>query len=386
MAKQSFALKEIWESVFPVIERLHEQPGALSRVATGFAELDEITAGLHPSDMITIAGRPGMGKTAFALCITRNVAIKDKTPVIYFSLETKAGELVERLIANEAKVSGIHLQTGKLSDEEWQRITAQTKNLSEAPLYIDDTPALSIRALQEKSRKAKKEHGMGLIIIDCLQLMTTSEPFSSRKQEINAINQSIKALAYELEVPVVVCSHMLPTAENRTDKRPTLADLGCGNLEQISDAVILIYRPEVYGVLDEDGNTQEGVTEIIVSKKKDIYVRTLFFTWVSEFFRFEEPELYHIIRENAHSNRTLLKQSDACGCVSCLEIFNPNEIEEWFEEWINQVNTGEGTTAMCPKCGMYESLVPYTSGIPLTRKLLKKMHRYISKRRSLYNT
>jgi replicative DNA helicase len=290
MDKQYIALKEIMEEAVRSIRRRYESPGAISGVPTGFIDLDKITAGLQPSNMITIAGRPGMGKTILALHIARNAAVKAHTPVMYFSLETKATQILIRLVCSEARVSQMRLQSGTLSEEEWQRITEWTGKLIDAPIFIDDTPALSIGALQEKSRKAKEEHDIGLIIIDCLQLMTTSERFPSQEQEINAINQSIKTLAYDLDVPVVICSGLLPAMENREDKRPTLADLGCGNLEQISDCVMLIYHPEAYGILDEDGNTQEGVVEISVSKPYP--EGSAFLTYVEEYLRFEEPEMY----------------------------------------------------------------------------------------------
>ena len=278
---------------YVAIERAHERPGELSGVTTGYTELDEITAGLQASDMIILASRPSMGKTALSLCMARNAAIKGTVPVLYFSLEMSTEQLAQRLLCAEARVSSHRLRTGRLSEEEWQRLSEWTSKLIDAPLYIDDTPAISVMELRAKARRAKSEYDIGLIFVDYLQLMTPSENYGSREQEIAYISRSLKTLAKELDVPLVACAQLSRAVENRTDKRPQLADLReSGSLEQDADVVMFLFRPEVYGIVDEEGSTQEGVAEIILGKQRSGPIGNVFLSFVAESLRFEEPELY----------------------------------------------------------------------------------------------
>ena len=278
---------------FVAIERAHEHPGALTGVTTGYTELDEITAGLQASDMIILASRPSMGKTALTLCMARNAAIKSAVPVLYFSLEMSTEQLAQRLLCAEARVSSHRLRTGRLSEEEWQRLSEWTSKLIDAPLYIDDTPAISVMELRAKARRAKSEYDIGLIFVDYLQLMTASENFGNREQEIAYISRSLKALAKELDVPLVACAQLSRAVESRTDKRPQLSDLReSGSLEQDADVVMFLFRPEVYGIVDEEGSTQEGVAEIILGKQRSGPIGNVFLSFVAESLRFEEPELY----------------------------------------------------------------------------------------------
>jgi replicative DNA helicase len=278
---------------FVAIEKAHEHAGALSGVTTGYTDLDEITAGLQRADMLILAARPSMGKTALTLCIARNAAVKGNTPVLFFSLEMSTQQLAQRLLCSEARVNSHRLRTGRLSEEEWQRLSEWTGKLMEAPIYIDDTAAISVMELRAKARRAKAEHNIGLIIVDYLQLMTAPQNFGSREQEIAHISRSLKALAKELDLPLVACAQLSRAVESRTDKRPQLADLReSGSLEQDADVVMFLFRPEVYGIVDEEGNAQEGVAEIILGKQRSGPIGSVFLTFVAEYLRFEEPELY----------------------------------------------------------------------------------------------
>ena len=293
LGKGVMPLESALAEVYETIERLHEHPDALTGVTTGYTDLDQTTAGLQSSDLIILASRPSMGKTALTLCMARNAAVKGNTPVLYFSLEMATGQLVQRLLCGEARVDSHRLRTGRLSEEEWDRLANWTGKLTEAPIYIDDTPAISVMELRAKARRAKSEYDIGLIIVDYLQLMTTSENFGSREQEIASISRSLKALAKELDIPLVACAQLSRAVESRTDKRPQLADLReSGSLEQDADVVMFLFRPEVYGIADEEGNSQEGVAEIILGKQRNGPIGSIFLTFQAEYLRFEEPEIY----------------------------------------------------------------------------------------------
>ncbi len=293
LGKGVMPLSSAIEEAYVAIERAHEQPGALTGVTTGYTDLDEITAGLQSSDMIILASRPSMGKTALTLCMARNAAVKGSTPVLYFSLEMSTEQLAQRLLCAEARVSSHRLRTGRLSEEEWQRLSEWTGKLIDAPIYIDDTPAISVMELRAKARRAKSEYNIELIIVDYLQLMTASENFGSREQEIAYISRSLKALAKELDIPIVACAQLSRAVESRTDKRPQLADLReSGSLEQDADVVMFLFRPEVYGIVDEEGNTQEGRAEIILGKQRSGPIGSIFLVFQAEYLRFEEPEIY----------------------------------------------------------------------------------------------
>lgn len=293
LGKGVVSLESVMSETYAAIERAHEQPGTFTGVTTGYTELDEITAGLQPSDMVVLAARPSMGKTALTLCIARNAAVKGKTPVLFFSLEMGTQQLVQRMLCSEARVSLHRLRTGRLSEDEWKRLSAWTGKLVEAAVFIDDTPSISVLEMRAKSRRAKLEHNIGMIVVDYLQLMTTSERSDNREQEIARISRSLKALAKELDVPVLACAQLSRAVESRTDKRPQLSDLReSGSIEQDSDVVMFLYRPEVYGIPDEEGNIQEGVAEIVVGKQRNGPTGSVFLTWVGDYLRFEEPEVF----------------------------------------------------------------------------------------------
>ncbi len=286
-------LEPVLHETFALIQQAHERAGALTGVTSGYTDLDEITAGLQRSELIIVASRPSMGKTALTLCMARNAAVKDKTPVLYFSLEMSIQQLVQRLLCAEARVDSHRLRTGRLSEEEWQRLAAWTGKLAEAPVFIDDTASISILELRAKARRAKAEHDIGLIVVDYVQLMTTTERTDNREQEIARISRSLKALAKELDVPVVACAQLSRAVESRTDKRPQLSDLReSGSLEQDADVVVFLYRPEVYNIPDEEGNSQDGVAELIIGKQRNGPTGSVFLTFLKDYLRFEEPEIY----------------------------------------------------------------------------------------------
>ncbi|MSS70148.1 MAG: replicative DNA helicase [Candidatus Latescibacteria bacterium] len=287
-------LEGILHETFELVERAHKRAGALSGLTTGYRELDELTAGLQPSDLIIVAGRPSMGKTAFGLCVARNVAVKEKVPVGVFSLEMSEQQIAQRLLCAESRVDSHRLRTGRLSDDEWMRLAAWSSKLVEAPIFIDDTPGISVLEMRAKARRLKAEHGVGLIIVDYLQLVTTHDRIDNREQEIAKISRSLKALAKELNTPMIACAQLSRAVETRGgDKRPILSDLReSGSIEQDADVVMFLYRPEVYGVKDDQGNEQEGVAEVIIGKQRNGPLGSVFLTWLSEYGRFEDPEMY----------------------------------------------------------------------------------------------
>ena len=288
-------LESILHDAFEHIERMHKRAGSYSGLATGYRELDERTAGLQPSEMVVVAGRPGMGKTAFALCVARNVAVKEKVPVGIFSLEMAEQQIAQRLLCSESRVDSHRLRTGKLSDEEWERLAAWSSKLVEAPIFVDDTPGISILEMRAKARRLKSEHGVGLIIVDYMQLVTTHDRSDNREQEIAKISRSLKSLAKELDVPLVACSQLSRAVETRGgDKRPILSDLReSGSIEQDADVVLFLYRPEVYGIsTDDQGNSLEGLAEVIIGKQRNGPLGTATLAWLSQYSRFEEREVF----------------------------------------------------------------------------------------------
>lgn len=257
------------------IEEISTKEG-MSGVPSGFTKLDELTSGWQPSDLIIIAARPGMGKTALTLSMARNIAVGQKIPVAFFSLEMASVQLITRLISSETGLSSEKLRTGKLEDHEWKQLNVGVKDLEVAPLFIDDTPSLSIFDLRAKARRLASQHGIKMIMIDYLQLMTAggSGKNGNREQEISTISRNLKALAKELNVPVIALSQLSRAVETRGgSKRPLLSDLReSGAIEQDADIVSFIYRPEYYKIDewdDEDGSPTEGQGEFIVAKHRN---------------------------------------------------------------------------------------------------------------------
>lgn len=294
--KESFtsmkaAVKDAWE----MIEAIKgNKLGAVS-VQTGYFQLDDMLGGYQKSDLIIIAARPSMGKTAFALSFMRNAAIDYNIPVAFFSLEMATVQLATRLISAEARMDAHSLRTGNFRDSDGQKISRTVHKLSDAPIYIDDTPGLSILEMRAKSRRLHKEKGIGLIVVDYLQLMTAGSKVESREREISLISRSLKALAKDLNVPVIALSQLNRAVESTTDKRPMLSHLReSGAIEQDADVVIFLYRPEYYGITQfSNGDSTEGIAEIIISKQRNGPVGEVKLRFIKEYARFENLDLYH---------------------------------------------------------------------------------------------
>lgn len=263
-----YPIKDIIKSSFRTIERLYEKRQLITGVATGFARLDELTSGLQPSDLIIVAGRPSMGKTALALNITTHAAIEAGVPSAIFSLEMAKEQLALRMLCSEAKVDAHRLRGGFLSESDWPKLTRAAGALSEAPIFIDDTPAISALEMRAKARRLKAEHRLGLVVVDYLQLMRGRAASDNREQEISDISRSLKSLAKELIVPVIALSQLNRRVEERGDKRPQLADLReSGAIEQDADVIIFLYRDEVYNKSADNPN--KGKAEIIIGKQRN---------------------------------------------------------------------------------------------------------------------
>jgi replicative DNA helicase len=270
------------------ISSRYSEGGGVIGVPTGLVKLDNLTGGFQRSDLVILAARPSMGKTAVAMSMARNAAIDYKKAVAFFSLEMSATQLVMRLISAEAKVDQHRLRTGDLKNEHWQSIVSTIHRLTEAPMYIDDTPALGIMELRARARLMKREHNIELIIIDYLQLMHAPKA-ESREREISMISRGLKQLAKELDIPIIALSQLNRSVESRGDKRPMLSDLReSGSIEQDADVVMFVHRPEYYGItVDEEGMPTEGTAEIIIGKQRNGPTGTAKLAFVKEFARFE---------------------------------------------------------------------------------------------------
>ena len=283
-------IKDILIDTFAEIERLYNQKGHITGVPTGFADLDQITSGLHDSDLILIAARPAMGKSAFALNIASNAAIKNGTPVVVFGLEMSKEQMVSRILCSEAMVDSQKVRTGKIEEADWIKLATALGPLSEAPIYIDDTPGISIMEIRAKCRKLKLEKNIGLVVIDYLQLIQgTGRKGASREQEISEISRSLKILAKELNVPVVALSQLSRAAEQRQDHRPMLSDLReSGAIEQDADIVMFLYRDDYYNPDSEKKN----VAEVIIAKHRSGSTGTVELLWLSSYTKFANIEKY----------------------------------------------------------------------------------------------
>jgi len=281
-------IEPILHETFETIESFHQRKGAVTGVPTGFEKLDELTSGFQKSEFIVVAGRPSMGKTAFCLTVARNAAVDHGTPVGIFSLEMAAYQLAMRLLCSEARVDSHKVRTGRLPTNEWQKLSLSVGQLAKAPIYIDDSPAMSILEIRAKARRLKAEHNIGLLIIDYLQLVQGPRNAESRQHEISMISQSLKALAKELDIPVVALSQLSRAVEARGgERRPILSDLReSGAIEQDSDMVLFIYRPEVYGPSEF-----EGETEVIIGKQRNGPTGTVKLLFKKEYVLFVNLEM-----------------------------------------------------------------------------------------------
>ena len=283
-----YPLKDIIKDSFRTIERLYEKKELITGVATGFTKLDEMTSGLQRSDLIIIAGRPSMGKTAFALNIAQFCSVEEGVPVAVFSLEMAKEQLAMRMLSSEARVDSQKIRKGFLGESDWPKLTTAAGRLSEARLFIDDTPSISVLEMKAKSRRLKAEHGLGLIVLDYLQLMKGSAYSDTREQEISEISRSLKGLAKELNVPVVALSQLNRKVEDRTSRRPQMADLReSGAIEQDADVILFLYRDEVYNKSED--NPEKGFAEVIIGKQRNGPVGTVKLVFQEKFTRFENP-------------------------------------------------------------------------------------------------
>ena len=279
------------------IESVSNKEG-LSGVSSGFSKIDKLTAGWQESDLVIIAARPGMGKTALSLSMASNIAINNKIPLAFFSLEMSSIQLITRMISSETGLDANKLRTGKLEKHEWEQLNVRVKNLENAPLYIDDTPSLSIFDLRAKARRLVSQKDVKIIIVDYLQLMTTGANIKTgnREQEISTISRNLKALAKELNIPVIALSQLSRMVEGRTSKRPLLSDLReSGAIEQDADIVSFIYRPEYYNIDTWDDNERsstEGEAEFIVSKHRNGGLGNIRLRFISTLAKFEDIEQY----------------------------------------------------------------------------------------------
>lgn len=283
--KQGFvAMKDIVKQSFKNIEILSEKREVVTGVPTGFIELDRMTAGLQPSDLIIVAGRPSMGKTAFALCIVAHAALHRKIPCAIFSLEMSKEQLAQRMLCMEARIDASKIRGGFLTDSDWPKLTQTCGDLSDAPIFVDDTPAMNILEMRAKARRLQKEHGLGLIVVDYLQLMRGVHATDSREREISEISRSLKALAKELSVPIIALSQLNRMVENRKPPKPILADLReSGAIEQDADLILFLFREEVY---DRD-TVNKGIAEVIIGKQRNGPIGDVRVAFLGPFTRFE---------------------------------------------------------------------------------------------------
>lgn len=263
-----YPFKTIIKESIKHVERLYERKELITGVPTGFEKIDDLTSGLQNSDLVIIAGRPSMGKTAFALSIAKYASIEADIPVAVFSLEMSKEQLALRMLASEAKVDSQRIRKGFLGATDWERLIEAANRLSESPIFIDDTPAITVLEMKAKARRLKADTGLGLIILDYLQLMRSGAYRDSREQEISEISRSLKALAKELALPVVALSQLNRKVEDRTNRRPQMADLReSGAIEQDADVIAFIYRDEVYNRSED--NPDKGIAEIIIGKQRN---------------------------------------------------------------------------------------------------------------------
>ncbi len=277
-------IKDLLAGAVDRIDELYKSDNAITGVSTGFSDFDNMTSGLQRSDLVIVAGRPSMGKTAFAVNIAENAAIRDRLPVAIFSMEMPGEQLAMRMMSSLGRIDQHRVRTGKLQDDDWPRLTSAVGMLSEVKLFIDDAPALSPSDLRARCRRIKREHGLGLVVVDYLQLMRLPGNSENRATEISEISRSLKTLAKELNVPVLALSQLNRSLEQRPNKRPVMSDLReSGAIEQDADVIVFIYRDEVY---NED-SPDKGVAEIIIGKQRNGPIGTVRLTFLGQYTRFE---------------------------------------------------------------------------------------------------
>jgi replicative DNA helicase len=277
------SMKQMLTEGFELIERLHDSNSAITGLATGFLDFDELTSGLQPSNLIIIAARPAMGKSTLVTNLATHVAVELRQPAVLFSLEMSQSELVQRILAAEARVDSGRLRTGRLHETDWPKLSQAMGRLAEAPLFIDETAGINLMEIRAKCRRLKQKHGLSLIVVDYLQLMQSHRRVDNRTQEVSELSRGLKILAKELEVPVIALSQLSRRPEDRADRRPQLSDLReSGSIEQDADIVAFIYRDEVY---DQD-SAAKGEAELIVSKHRNGPLRTVRLSFLGHQSRF----------------------------------------------------------------------------------------------------
>ena len=296
MLQDYVQINTIVDQAHQLLLQAANREGGLTGVPSGFRKLDDITAGWQPSDLIIIAGRPAMGKTSFALSIAKNIAVDYRKPIAFFSLEMNNVQLVNRLISNVCSIPGNKILNGQLTPDEWERFDSNIRKMQGAPIYVDDTPGLSIFELRTKARRLVREHNIEVLMIDYLQLMNANGMrFNSRQEEVSTISRSLKSLAKELNIPVLALSQLSRAVEQREGvegKRPQLSDLReSGAIEQDADMVLFVHRPEYYHILqDEKGNDLHGMAQIIIAKHRKGATGDVLLNFRGEYTRFANPE------------------------------------------------------------------------------------------------
>ncbi len=285
------SLKQILPETVDRIDVLHQSDGEITGVSTGFNEFDKMTAGLQGGDLVIVAGRPSMGKTTLAVNMAENAAIGSKVPTAIYSMEMPAQQLAFRMISSLGRVDMKHLRTGQFPDEDWSRINTAVQLMSDAPIFIDDTAGLSPTEIRARARRLQREHGLGLIVIDYLQLMQVPGSTENRATEISEISRSLKALAKELDLPIIVLSQLNRSVEQRQDKRPVMSDLReSGAIEQDADLIVFIYREEVYN----PDTPKKGLADISIAKQRNGPIGDFLLTFVGRYTKFENfvPDAY----------------------------------------------------------------------------------------------
>lgn len=288
--KDTARIDNVIQDAIRKIEEASKREDGLSGVPSGFTAMDRLTSGWQASDLIIVAARPSMGKTAFVLSMLRNMAVVHKVPVVMFSLEMSNVQLINRLIVGETGLTSDKIKTGKLQNYEWEQLDYKIRDLAEAPIFVDDTPALSVFEFRSKARRLKMQHNVQMIIIDYLQLMTIGTDVGSREQEVSMISRTLKGIAKELDLPIMALSQLSRAVESRPDKRPQLSDLReSGAIEQDADIVMFIHRPERYGLTeDHEGRSTKGIAEMIFAKHRNGAVEDVRLKFVAEQAKFTD--------------------------------------------------------------------------------------------------
>ncbi len=279
-------IESLLKESFERITQLYEEGSEITGLPSGFRDLDRLTSGFQPGNLVIIAARPSMGKSALALCMAANLAVRHQVPVALFTLEMSKSEVTQRLMCSEAKVESQRLRTGKLAADDWPRLTAACDKLARAPIYVDDTGSITMMGIRSKARRLKsKEPDLGLIVVDYIQLMTSDSSYENRVQEVSQISRSLKVLARELDVPVIALSQLSRAVEQRHDKRPILSDLReSGSIEQDADLVAFIYRDEYYN----EESDQQGLAEVILAKHRNGPTDSLKLSFLKRYAKFAD--------------------------------------------------------------------------------------------------